>query len=43
MSGNKNELDPNKANANGNDLSSAYDNIEVYINSLVYEIINRQN
>lgn len=36
-------LDPNKANANGNDLSSAYDNIEVYINSLVYEIINRQN
>lgn len=30
-----NKLDPNKANANGRDLSTAYDNIEVYINSLV--------
>ena len=36
-------LDPNKANATGRDLSTVYDNIEVYINSLVYEIINRQN
>lgn len=30
-----NKLDPKKANANGRDLSTAYDNIEVYINSLV--------
>lgn len=30
-----NKLDPNKSNANGRDLSTAYDNIEVYINSLV--------
>lgn len=28
-------LDPNKANANGKDLSTVYDNIEVYFNSLV--------
>ncbi len=29
-----NNLDPQKPNANGRDLSTAYDNIEVYINSL---------
>ncbi|MBD1424085.1 pectate lyase [Sphingobacterium arenae] len=28
-------LDPHKPNANGRDLSTAYDNIEVYMNSLV--------
>ena len=39
----KMKLDPDKVNANDRDLSSAYDNIEVYINSLVYEIINGQN
>lgn len=37
-----NKLDPNKANANGRDLSSAYDNIEVYINSLVKSITDAQ-
>ncbi|MDQ8004127.1 MAG: pectate lyase [Pedobacter sp.] len=37
-----NKLDPNKANANGKDLSSAYDNIEVYINSLVKTITDAQ-
>lgn len=37
-----NKLDPNKANANGRDLSSAYDNIEVYINSLVKNITEAQ-
>lgn len=37
-----NKLDPNKANANGRDLSSAYDNIEVYINSLVKPITEAQ-
>lgn len=37
-----NKLDPNKANANGKDLSSAYDNIEVYINSLVKTITEAQ-
>src|SRR5690606_30797337 len=30
-----NGLDPSKAQANGRDLSTAYDNVEVYINSLV--------
>ena len=30
-----NNLDPDTPNANGRDLSTAYDNIEVYINSLV--------
>ncbi|MEZ0452507.1 fibronectin type III domain-containing protein [Sphingobacterium thalpophilum] len=30
-----NKLDPTKANANGRDLSKGYDNIEVYLNSLV--------
>ncbi|RRN78039.1 pectate lyase [Pseudoxanthomonas sp. SGD-10] len=37
-----NKLDPNKANANGRDLSTAYDNIEVYINSLVADITEGQ-
>lgn len=37
-----NKLDPNKANANGRDLSSAYDNIEVYINSLIKAITEAQ-
>jgi hypothetical protein len=37
-----NKLDPNKANANGRDLSSAYDNIEVYINSLIKHITEAQ-
>ncbi|MDA3615658.1 pectate lyase [Polluticaenibacter yanchengensis] len=35
-------LDPNKANANGRDLSKGYDNIEVYINSLVENITKSQ-
>lgn len=35
-------LDPKKANANGRDLSTAYDNIEVYINSLVKVITESQ-
>ncbi|RYZ13758.1 MAG: pectate lyase, partial [Sphingobacteriales bacterium] len=35
-------LDPKKANANQKDLSTAYDNIEVYINSLVNEITVNQ-
>lgn len=30
-----NNLDPNKPDANGRDLSTAYDNIEMYVNSLV--------
>jgi len=37
-----NKLDPTKANANGRDLSTGYDNIEVYINSLVLSITNAQ-
>ena len=37
-----NKLDPNKANANGRELSSAYDNIEVYVNSLVKSITDAQ-
>ncbi|MNK10077.1 hypothetical protein D3C87_280920 [compost metagenome] len=36
------KLDPNKANANGRDLSTAYDNIEVYINELVKSIVDKQ-
>lgn len=36
------KLDPKKANANGKDLSTAYDNIEVYINSLVRTITQSQ-
>jgi hypothetical protein len=38
----KNKLDPFKPNANGRDLSSVYDNIEMYINSLVKDITDRQ-
>ncbi|WP_257670222.1 pectate lyase [Parapedobacter tibetensis] len=34
-----NGLDPNMANADGHDLSTAYDNIEVYINSLVKHLM----
>lgn len=37
-----NKLDPKKANANGRDLSTAYDNIEVYANSLVKDITTNQ-
>jgi len=37
-----NKLDPKKANANDRDLSSGYDNIEVYINSIVKDITQRQ-
>ncbi|KAA8481422.1 pectate lyase-like protein [Arcticibacter tournemirensis] len=37
-----NKLDPNKSNANGKDLSTGYDNIEVYMNSLVKSIIVEQ-
>ncbi|MCW5912348.1 MAG: pectate lyase [Cyclobacteriaceae bacterium] len=36
------KLDPNTANANGRELSTAYDNIEVYINSLVKHITQEQ-
>lgn len=36
------KLDPNKANANGNELSTGYNNIEVYLNSLVKEITEKQ-
>ncbi|MHA6249315.1 pectate lyase family protein [Pontibacter sp. CAU 1760] len=35
-------LDPTKANANGRNLSTAYDNIEVYLNSLVKDITENQ-
>lgn len=38
-----NLLDPSKPEANGKDLSTAYDNVEVYINSLVQEITEEQN
>src|SRR5690606_1518735 len=37
-----NKLDSTKAEANGRDLSTAYDNIEVYINSLIKEITEKQ-
>ncbi len=37
-----NKLDPKVANANGRDLSTGYDNIEVYINSLVKTITDNQ-
>jgi hypothetical protein len=37
------KLDADKMQANGKDLSSAYDNIEVYINSLVSNITGVQN
>lgn len=36
------KLNPNVANANEKDLSTAYDNIEVYINSIVKEITQSQ-
>jgi hypothetical protein len=36
------KLDPAKANPNGKSLSTAYDNIEVYINSLVQDIMEAQ-
>jgi hypothetical protein len=36
------KLNPNVANANAKDLSTAYDNIEVYINSLVKTITDTQ-
>lgn len=36
------KLDPAKAQANGRDLSTGYDNIEVYINSLVNSITEAQ-
>lgn len=35
-------LDPTQAEANGRDLSTAYDNVEVYINSLVKNITENQ-
>lgn len=37
------KLDPQKAEANGHDLSTGYENVEVYINSLVKQIIEGQN
>lgn len=37
-----NGLDPAKNDANGRDLSTGYDNIEVYINSLVKKITDAQ-
>ncbi len=37
-----NKLDPKTANANAKDLSTGYDNIEVYINSLVKDITENQ-
>ncbi len=36
------KLDPNKNDANGRNLSTAYDNIEVYINSLIKSITIEQ-
>jgi hypothetical protein len=36
------KLDPVKAETNGKDLSTGYDNVEVYINSIVADIINNQ-
>jgi hypothetical protein len=37
------KLDPAKSQANGRDLSTAYDNIEVYMNDLVRSITESQN
>lgn len=37
-----NKLDPKLANANGHDLSTGYENIEVYLNSLVKNITDNQ-
>lgn len=39
----ENKLDPEKFEANGRDLSTAYDNVEVYINGLVEHIVEQQN
>lgn len=39
----KMKLDPEANNPNGNELSTAYDNIEVYMNSLIKEITENQN
>lgn len=36
------KLDPSKSDANGRNLSTAYDNVEVYINSLVKSITQQQ-
>lgn len=36
------KLDANLKQANGRDLSSAYDNVEVYLNSLVQAIVEKQ-
>ncbi len=36
------KLNPNVKNANGKDLSSAYDNIEVYLNGIVKEVNSGQ-
>lgn len=36
------KLDPGTKNANENELSTAYDNVEVYINSLVTDIVAAQ-
>ena len=38
-----NKLDPHKSNASGRNLSTAYDNIEVYVNSLVKQITDVQS
>lgn len=38
-----NGLNPEKDDANGRNLSTAYDNIEVYLNSLVKDITEAQN
>lgn len=37
------KLDKDKNNPNGNELSTAYDNVEVYINSLVQDIMGQKN
>lgn len=37
------KLDVEEDNPNGNELSTAYDNVEVYINSLVKDIVENQN
>ncbi|OAQ37924.1 pectate lyase [Pedobacter psychrophilus] len=37
-----NKLDPKVANPNGHDLSTGYENIEVYLNSLVKDITDNQ-
>ena len=36
------KLDPKKSNANGRDLSTGYDNIEVYINEIVKNLTTEQ-